>query len=335
MQSTCATLFEPLFTGGISLENAKLLFLNALPFEGVAPFTAEQVVCQQHFKGEADALTRIGFMVFPEIQSGKNVDMVLHNFPKAMDEARYQIAQGLSVLKLGGMFIAAAYNDAGSRRIEGVFAEFGLQIISVHTKHKGRCVAGVYSADSPAIAKALVAYGPQPILGGRYMSQPGIFGWQGTDLGSALLLEACQGHVKGHVADFGCGYGFLSDGLARCKGVTALTCYEADYRALQAARMNLRESVVFVWSDLTDVSQKLGPFDVVVMNPPFHSGKSRDIQLGLEFIEVAARSLQPGGVLWMVANVSLPYEETLSRSFFKHQRVIVRDGFKVIRAQKA
>ena len=74
--------------------------------------------------------------------------------------------------------------------------------------------------------------------------------------------------------------------------------------------------------------------DFVIMNPPFHTGKKNDIGLGLNFIQNAAHHLRKGGVLMMVANVHLPYENHLKSLFSNFDIIAQKSGFKIIRAVK-
>ena len=54
----------------------------------------------------------------------------------------------------------------------------------------------------------------------------------------------------------------------------------------------------------------------------------------LAFIAAAAEALKPGGVLWLVANRQLPYEEALGANFASVRIAAQRDGFKVVEAVK-
>ena len=70
------------------------------------------------------------------------------------------------------------------------------------------------------------------------------------------------------------------------------------------------------------------------MNPPFHEGRKDKPDLGIAFIKNASKSLRKKGVLWMVANKHLPYEQTLNSEFFKIEKIVEKDGFKIFRAEK-
>ncbi|MBV1866734.1 MAG: methyltransferase, partial [Marinosulfonomonas sp.] len=89
----------------------------------------------------------------------------------------------------------------------------------------------------------------------------------------------------------------------------------------------------FHWADATDFLFREG-FDQIVMNPPFHTGRAADPDLGRAFITSAARLLAPRGTLWLVANRHLPYESALSTSFRDVSELTGDSSFKVFRAAK-
>ena len=154
----------------------------------------------------------------------------------------------------------------------------------------------------------------------------------GTYKGSRLLIEQFGPHIRGHVADFGAGWGYLSaELLKRSDKIDQVDLYEADWNSLEAAKQNVTGPARFHWCDMMREAPRI-PFNWIIMNPPFHSGRAAEPKLGLTFIEAAAKSLPSGGHLLMVANTNLPYEETLNRLFRKVERKARANGFKVIEA---
>ncbi|HRN59764.1 MAG TPA: class I SAM-dependent methyltransferase, partial [Chiayiivirga sp.] len=182
----------------------------------------------------------------------------------------------------------------------------------------------------------------QVVHGGLcFWTRPGLFAWDRVDAASALLAEHLPVGLAGRVADAGAGWGYLSTALLRrCPGIAALDLFEADARALEPARRNLEDALagrtdVAIRAHWHDVTAGLpGPFDAVVMNPPFHVGRADDPALGRAFIASAAAALAPGGALWLVANRHLPYEAELEARFGTVRRIAERDGFKVIHAKE-
>lgn len=158
--------------------------------------------------------------------------------------------------------------------------------------------------------------GPRPGAAG-FWTQPGVFSADGPDPGSLLLAKALPARLPARMADFGAGIGVLSRAILAREGVEQLDLLEADRLALDCARRNITDPRArFRWEDVT--AAPLGPYDGIVMNPPFHGGRrSAAPERGRAFLAAAARALTPRGQLWLVANRHLPYEGALA-GLFRH-----------------
>lgn len=153
------------------------------------------------------------------------------------------------------------------------------------------------------------------LIEGRFRTSPGVFSADGVDPGSRALAAALPKVLKGHVADLGAGWGYLADAILSREGVTDLDLVEADWLALEDARVNVSDPRArFHWADARTWRPER-PVDHVVMNPPFHESRAADPGLGRDFIRSAASMLAPKGHLWLVANRHLPYEATLQDAF--------------------
>jgi 16S rRNA (guanine1207-N2)-methyltransferase len=262
--------------------------------------------------------------------------------PRQRDEARALMARAVAVTKPGGRILAAAGNNEGARSIE---ADLERIAGPLETASKNKCRVFWTQPLGERVDAALVAQwstldAPRPIADGRFVSRPGVFAWDRIDVASSLLADHLPAGLSGHAADLGAGFGFLSEQLlSRCSGVAALDVYEAESRALDLARTNLaafesRAKIAYFWHDVTQGLRR--SYDVIVMNPPFHTGVATDRpDIGRRFISVAAEALNPGGRLWLVANRHLPYEMVLTSSFGKVRAVTQQHGYKIIEAVKA
>lgn len=170
--------------------------------------------------------------------------------------------------------------------------------------------------------------------GRAFATLPGTFSADGIDPASALLAQSLPTGLKGVAADFGAGWGYLAAQLlSAAPGLSAVHLIESDARALDCARQNVTDPrAQFHWADATTPLPRL-LFDVVIMNPPFHSGREARPQLGAAFIRAAAAMLKPSGQLWLVANRHLPYEATLTAVFRKHTELPGAPGFKLYHAE--
>ena len=338
MSAALATLFYPLETG--LLTPGRVLFLNAQHYPFLDQLDKNDLCLQQFFKPYEAALGAKGYDASPSIPCEHAAfDMVMLAAPKNQIETLYLMAQGLQALKPGGVLVVAAENKAGGGRLVKNFGHFGLGDIQNETRNKARVVWAENNAlNDEALKRAIKDGSPQSVCEEEFYSCPGIYGWNKIDKGSALLVQHLPDDLSGNGADFGCGYGYLGTYILQRENVKALHNLDADWRALEMCRKNLagiksEAFVEFAWEDLTQRTM-LQALDFIVMNPPFHEGKSTDILIGEGFIASAAHSLKRGGRLFMVANKHLPYEQVLQQNFSDVQKPCEGQGFKVFCAIK-
>lgn len=299
------------------------------------PALRQDAICVQVFKPYAEGLERAGFEVHTDMPQG-TYSLALVLIPKNQREAEYDLARAARVLPSDGLLVCAADNKAGGTRLEGMLEKLGFSGIHALSKNKARVVWGKKSQETGAMQPWLEAGAVQPIEGGAYQSRPGLFSWDRLDKGSALLLKYMPESFSGRGADFGCGYGALSRAVLKSGAVETVWCADADARALECCRLNLRdERAAMLWADLTKIQPALSGLDFIVMNPPFHEGKTESAVIGQAFIETAAAALKPGGAIWMVANTHLPYETILKTRFSDIEKLHEGGGFKVFKAVAA
>lgn len=335
------TLFMPLEQGEFSLPPGRVLFLNA-QFHPYLRQIADPVLYQP-FAPLAAGIEGSGLAVCSEAPPRAPYALAIVHLPKQVEEAKYMIASALGALADDGIILVGAANDANGNRIEKWLKEAGVETTAL-TKHKARAVWGRRpDALSETIGQWAAEGSSRPVEfedGLSYRSQPGLFSWSRLDSGTALLLEHLPQNLKGVGADFGAGLGILSRHvLANNLGLNGWHVCEADARALAFSKQNLADlqaggSVHYHWCDLTKRSVALPPLDIVVMNPPFHTGKKTEPQAGRDFIRTASAALKKGGRLYMVANAQLPYEEILSAEYASFRQLAHAKGFKIIEAVK-
>ena len=176
---------------------------------------------------------------------------------------------------------------------------------------------------------------PPPAKGDHgYVTTAGVFSDGSVDKGSKLLVSALPDKLPKRIADLGAGWGYLSDHALKKTGIETIDLIEAEALSLTCARQNVMDPRAnFLWEDATSFAPK-DLYDAIIMNPPFHVGRSADPSLGRAFILAAARLLTPQGKLWMVANRHLPYEPTLAEAFRNVDTVAQSNAFKVFHATR-
>ncbi len=167
-----------------------------------------------------------------------------------------------------------------------------------------------------------------------FVTAAGVFSADAIDPASLLLAQSLPAKLGRNVADLGAGWGYLSAQVLKHEEVETLYLIEGDRVALDCAQDSVKDDrAEFHWADVRRW-QARARMDTVVMNPPFHTGRSAEPSLGVDFIKAAAKMMAPSGQLWMVANRHLPYEATLDTLFAKTEEVAGDNRFKVLWASR-
>jgi 16S rRNA (guanine1207-N2)-methyltransferase len=309
-----------------ALKPQRAFFLRA----ELAPF--RDVDAEQSFRPEFLRLKQAGWRVVPRLDSGTYAQGLLL-LTKHKEENFANIARAWSLLEPGGTLVCAGSNDDGASSVE---RQVGKTLGLAGSLSKFHCRVFWSSRgerEPPGYWHKLAML--QPVGDGSWRSQPGIFSWDHVDDGSTLLARHLPDDLSGHIADFGCGWGYLGrEILNRGPALTSLDLIDAEHRALEAARANIVDPrASFHWLDLANEPAP-ATYDVVVCNPPFHAGRAAQPTLGQAVIVAAARALRAGGRLLMVANRSLPYEPQLKANFASVATLADNNKFRVTLAMR-
>lgn len=251
--------------------------------------------------------------------------------PPGAIERRYVLAHALRTLAPGGQLTVLAAKDKGGQRLRAELEGLGCDVAE-HFKARQRiCTVGRPDA-LQGVAEAIAAGSPVTLEDVGLRSQPGIFSWNRVDPGTSLLCRHLPS-LAGRGVDLGAGLGILSKAALASPSVEALTLVEIDRRAVEAAKENVADDRAhFLWADAREVA--LVDLDFVVSNPPFHAEGIEDRGLGQAFIAAAGRMLRRNGMLYLVANRHMPYEEVLRAAFKSVKTVTDEGGYKIFEARK-
>ncbi len=262
-----------------------------------------------------------------------SLDRAVISAPAGTVERRYAIALALRALVAGGELVVLAPKDKGGTRLQKELEGFGCIVAEDSRRHHRICQTR--RPDAPQHLEAALADGAlqmAPRLG--LWSQPGVFSWDRLDAGTAMLIKYLP-KLAGRGADLGCGVGVLAQAVIAQGKLESLHCLDIDRRAVDAARRNLLDTRAMVLhADARGPVTGLENLDFVIMNPPFHDGSREDRSLGQAFIASAARALRNGGLLYLVANIGLPYEAALIAHFREQSLIVKGGGYKIYEARK-
>ena len=238
-------------------------------------------------------------------------------------------------LLLGG------YNDVGIattvKRLQKIFGDSG-QVLT--NRARGRIVCW----QNPRIQDAEVAEQIAPDDCGfstpdgsmYFQSLPGVFSANKCDQGSWLLVQNMRSLIDSFPApkkiiDLGCGVGVLVLHALQVWPESHGLGVDVDARAVACARRNAEAHgcagrAEWTWWDAYEVAPDYRA-DLVLCNPPWHTGTQSDIDLGRQMLKQAAACCTKDGRVLLVANRKLPYEALLNELFaevlhFKRQMVL-------------
>jgi 16S rRNA (guanine1207-N2)-methyltransferase len=169
----------------------------------------------------------------------------------------------------------------------------------------------------------------------RLMTQPGVFSDDAVDPGSELLIDAMHVSPTARVLDLGCGYGVIGIVAAKLATRGHVTLVDSDIRATRLSQRNLElnaiaNAEVVLGDGVHDLAPK-ARYDVVVSNPPTHSGR----EVLDDFVAGAYHVLKPRGQLYLVVNRLLSLRREIQRVFGNEAIVARSKGYVVSRAVKA
>uniref|UniRef100_UPI0040482873 class I SAM-dependent methyltransferase n=2 Tax=Yoonia sp. TaxID=2212373 RepID=UPI0040482873 len=245
--------------------------------------------------------------------------------PRSKTLARSMVAQAASWAQL--VVVDGQRTDG----VDGLFKDCRKRIGDIASIPKGH--GRIFWFDGTDAFADWIA--PPPAKGPHgYFTTAGVFSDGAVDKGSALLAQSLPDKLPARLADLGAGWGYLAAPALSRSGVKSLDLIEAEALSLDCARLNVTDPrVTFHWADATTFTPQTA-YDGIVMNPPFHTGRAAEPQLGRAFIASAARVLASHGKLWMVANRHLPYEQALRDHFRNVEEIAGSSAFKVFHATR-
>lgn len=148
---------------------------------------------------------------------------------------------------------------------------------------------------------------------------PGVFAGTNLDIGTremVAVLDQTPVSAK-KIIDFGCGTGILAVSIAKLRSEATVIASDQSAVAVASARAtvvaNGLDNRITVIRDDGLTIQPDASADLILFNPPFHSGSAVHADTSLRLFADAARVLAPGGELWVVANRHLGYAARLEK----------------------
>lgn len=279
----------------------------------------------QGFKPDHDALVARGFQV--AVAATGPYAMSVVKLARSKAQTRMMLAEAVAKTP-GGLIVVDGMKTDGA---DGFYKECRkrLTVSEAFSKAHGK----LFWFTAEAAFDDWAAAGPI-MLEDDFQTVAGVFSAEKIDRGSRALVAALPKKLPKRLADLGAGWGYLSRHILMREKIRELHLIEASYAALECARVNVTDPRAhFHWADATRFTPTQ-PFDGIITNPPFHTTRKADPDIGRSFITAAAGMLTPSGQMWLVANRHLPYERTLAETFRNVEEIAGDNAFKILRATR-
>ena len=274
-----------------------------------------------------------------------SIDQALVRIQKGRDATWSDLRWSWHALADGGRLLVTGANDLGiatwAKRLAASFDQPG-EVLANHSR--SRVVLfhrrGQSRSEWPCGVIYVTLRAPTPLDPTPPCIEvpPGVFSRSTLDGGTALLVSYLEQVAPAErVLDLGCGGGHLGlNALLRWPQAQAWFV-DADVRAIEAVHANLggelrafhlHERATVTWWDVSETLPATG-FDLILANPPCHSGTAVDLTTARAMFRIAHAALAPEGRLLVVANRQLPYEADLA-ALGRLEVMTQQGGFKLL-----
>lgn len=297
------------------------------------------LLCQYYgnylFQRQAGA--DVDYSALPE-KPTRSCQWVILNLPRQKELLQMLLDRSADLLANDGVLWLAGENRAGIKSADRLLGSFFGQVRKLdNARH---CT--LYEARMPIKAQVFnhLDYRQSwPLQRANQqleiISYPGVFAHGRLDAGTALLLDALEElQPAGKVLDLGCGAGVIGACIKASQNDARVSFLDHSALALKACRetllANQLEGNVLASDGLSELQQT---FDLIVSNPPLHTGVRTDKHLSQRLLGPTSQQIKPGGRLILVANRHLPYEKWLAKRFKSITELAVNSKFKIIVAK--
>jgi 16S rRNA (guanine1207-N2)-methyltransferase len=270
------------------------------------------------------------------IERMKEAKSAIVFLPKSKAFINMTLALVSKMVEEGGTVVLAGTNDGGIRSAKAAYEKYvGPVSEKIVGNHSALYVGKNARLGADKKIEDFLSFSPVAAAGVTIEAAnlPGVFSTGELDEGTKLLLEKIP-YDKKKILDVGCGAGVIGAIYKKKKPQSDVTMSDQSKLAVMASKKTLEKNGIEGNVIESDVFESIeGAFDLILCNPPFHTGISTDYSFIERFSRGAKKHLNRGGEIWLVANSFLPYKETLERHIGPTEMVVDTKKFRVYRSK--
>lgn len=251
----------------------------------------------------------------------RGAGLVLLKLPRGLAELE-QIAQ--TIARHAGpdaVLLAAGRVKHMSLTMNAVLEKYFRSVEASLARQKSRLLTAARPELPTDAATFPIAGTVQPASGPKLevRAHGAAFAGASLDVGTRFLLENLRQEdlpQTGTIVDLGCGTGLIASMVGLLRPTARIIAADRSEAAISSARATAlanRVSQVELVRDDAGASLPDGEADLILLNPPFHSGAAIHPGVALKLFRSAARLLRPGAKLLTVYNRHLDYQRSLEK----------------------
>jgi len=274
----------------------------------------------------------------PTPHYGKKYDAIFMRLPKSHEYFDYILRCTLPLLSETSTLYVYGLNDEGIKGAQKKLEGFYTSVEPALIKNKGRIIACSSKKDITLASPQpqLIDFAQQHEI--RYDDQsypmtyyPGMFASGELDEGTKLLLDTALpllGKQK-NILDYASGSGIIARVLHNTLPQAAYDLLDNDTISLAASKVNIADANHYILGDTLAACSAHAQYDMVISNPPIHTGKSHQRDTLFSLIRDSQKYLRPKGRLILVTQAHIPLDDIFSENFTAHSVLAETTRFKI------
>lgn len=255
-------------------------------------------------------------------------DAALLRLPKSKDELEMTAHLVCRVLAPGGQLLVYGGNDEGIRTAAKRLTSLSEATSTLATRAHGR----VFSLERPTDERIKGRVADWRVVrADGWVTYPGLFAGGDLDAGTALLLDHLPPiAARARVLDYGCGPGAIAAAVRAAARDATIDAVDNDTVALHAAAENVANVTTVLSTDLSGLGAE--KYDLILSNPPLHSGIREDHTALDTFLAQAPVRLAPQGQALIVVQRRIPLDQLMKTHFATVSVVAETPAYRLWRA---